>query len=114
MQALSDMVAFVERHGRPGGPGLHALAPAPGSAQSRELAQVQWRVAALVERIFWSLCQSGGQPPLQPSRAAAARSLNAKVLSVGVQQSAADISVSSNLLPTSSHLGIIISSSSNA
>ena len=78
MQALSELTDFVAKHQGSGAAGLHALAADLEALQGQELPQVQWRVAVLVERYYWSLSQSpGGQTQPQP-RGATGRNLNSK------------------------------------
>ncbi len=68
MQALTDLVDFVAARTRSGSSGLQDLAHGLDALQGQELRDVQWGVAMLVERCYWSLCQP-----------TAGRSLNVKV-----------------------------------
>ncbi|CAL8466575.1 g6111 [Coccomyxa elongata] len=56
-QALTDLVDFVAARTRSGSSGLQDLAQGLDALQGQELRDVQWGVAVLVERCYWSLCQ---------------------------------------------------------
>lgn len=73
MQALTDLVDFVAARSRSGSSGLQDLAEGLDALQGQELRDVQWGVAVLVERCYWSLCQP-----------TAGRSLNVKVSDLSV------------------------------
>ena len=68
LQALTDLVEFAAERTRAGSSGLQDLAQGLDALQGQELRDVQWGVALLIERCYWSLCQP-----------TAGRSLNVKV-----------------------------------